>query len=165
MNEYHKTIKRFAGRLPKFPDGRIDYSESDCAPVVTVFVKYRSKILLLKRSNKVRNYRELWNTVAGFLDEDRPLADKIRQELKEELGLGPDDIKRIEYGRRFELVDEAIAKTWLVFPAVVELMRLPGIRLDWEHSDYRWIEPEALTDYAIVPQLDTSWKNANTGSG
>ena len=47
-------IKEFANKLPKFPDGRIDYSSSDIAPVITVFVKHKDKILLLKRSDKVR---------------------------------------------------------------------------------------------------------------
>ena len=49
-----KTIEKFANKLPRFSDGRIDYSKSDTAPVITVFIKYEDQILLLKRSKKVR---------------------------------------------------------------------------------------------------------------
>lgn len=59
MNEQKmlEIIKEFAKKLPKFPDGRIDYSNSDIAPVITVFVRYKDKILILKRSDKVRAYQ------------------------------------------------------------------------------------------------------------
>ncbi len=51
-----KILQEFSEKLPKFPDGRIDYSGSDKAPVLTCFVKFGDKILLLKRSDKVRTY-------------------------------------------------------------------------------------------------------------
>ena len=44
-------LKEF-DRLPKFPDGRIDYSNSDKAPVLTCFVRFEDEILLLKRSEE-----------------------------------------------------------------------------------------------------------------
>ena len=65
--EILKLIKEFAEKLPKFPDGRIDYHNSDTAPVVDVFVKYQGKILILKRSNEVSNYQGKWNCISGYL--------------------------------------------------------------------------------------------------
>jgi len=67
-----KLLKEFSKKLPKFEDGRINYSCSDEAPVITIFVRYKDKILLLKRSDKVAAYKGKWNTIAGYLDEIRP---------------------------------------------------------------------------------------------
>ena len=47
------TIKELYVKLPKFEDGRIDYSNSSVAPVVTIFIKYKNKILLLKEAIKL----------------------------------------------------------------------------------------------------------------
>ena len=77
-------IKEFSERLPKFSDGRIDYSNSNIAPVIIVFIKYKNKILLLKRSDKVRIYQGKWNTVAGYLDEIKPIQEKALEEIQEE---------------------------------------------------------------------------------
>ena len=90
-----KIIEEFYKKLPKFKDGRIDYSNSDTAPVVTVFIKYKDKILLLKRSDKVRTYQGKWNTVAGYLDELKSTQEKAIEEIKEELGVEKNDISSI----------------------------------------------------------------------
>lgn len=37
-----KLLEEFSEKLPKFPDGRIDYSLSDKAPVLTCFVKFQN---------------------------------------------------------------------------------------------------------------------------
>ena len=34
-------IQKFSDKLPKFPDGRINYSNSKIAPVITIFIKYK----------------------------------------------------------------------------------------------------------------------------
>ena len=43
--EIDQRVKELAEKLPRFPDGRIDYSHSDVALVVTCFVKFQDKIL------------------------------------------------------------------------------------------------------------------------
>jgi len=155
-----KTIEEFANKLPKFPDGRIDYSKSDTAPVITVFIKHRDSILLLKRSDKVRTYQGKWNTVAGYLDERRPIREKILEEIKEELGISEDNILSIYLGEPYEFTDEKANKTWIVHPVLVELKNKPEIKLDWEHTEYKWIRPEELKDFDTVPKLGKSLENA-----
>lgn len=158
--EILKTIEKFAEKLPKFPDGRIDYSKSDVAPVITVFVKHEDKILLLKRSDKVHTYRGKWNTVAGYLDELKPIHEKILKELNKELGIGKNAISSIHLGRPYEFADRDINKTWLVHPVLVELKERPEIKLDWEHTEFKWIEPEELKNFDVVPKLEESLKRA-----
>jgi len=57
------TIKEFANKLPKFPDGRIDYSNSDIAPVITVFIKHKDKIL-----SKEQIISHVWDYDADILE-------------------------------------------------------------------------------------------------
>lgn len=155
-----KTIEKFAKKLPRFPDGRIDYSKSDTAPVVTVFVKYREKILLMKRSNRVRTYREKWNTVAGYLDNLGPIKEKILEELNEELKISKDNISSIHIGEPYRFTDIKAKKTWIVHPALVILKNKPKIKLDWEHTEYKWIRPEELKEFDTTPRLDESFEKA-----
>ena len=88
-----KTLKQFES-LPRFPDGRINYKDSKKAAVLTCFVKFKDKILLLKRSDYVWTYKGKWNTVAGYIDEDKPLKEKVLEELREEIDVEEDNIKK-----------------------------------------------------------------------
>ncbi len=154
--KFENVIQEFSEKLPKFSDGRIDYSNSDKAPVLTCFVKYQEKILILKRSDKVRAYQGLWNAVAGYLDEVKPIDVKAYEELNEELGISADNILKTKLGSPYEFYDKDIQKTWIIFPALVELKNKPTIKLDWEHTEYKWIRPEQLNEYNVAPNLDTT---------
>ena len=160
MLEFKETFKKLTKDLPKFEDGRINYSDAKQAPVLTCFVKYNEEILLLKRSDKVRTYQGMWTSVAGYLDELIPLEEKALEELKEELGIKKDLIKEIKLGKAYKFKDEKIDKTWFIFPVLIELNKRPNIQSDWEHTEYRWIDPKDLDGFNIVPNLDKSLKNA-----
>ena len=151
---YENVLREFAKKLPMFSDGRIDYSNSNRAPVLTCFVKYADKILLLKRSDKVRVYQGLWNSVAGYLDEFRPLEEKAQEELREELGIAAEIIKQTKLGQPYELYDESVGKIWIIFSVLVELNQEPVIKLDWEHTKYCWVSLEEVKNFDIVPGLD-----------
>ncbi len=157
--EFLKTIAYFSQTLPHFDDGRIDYTRSSVAPVLTVFVSYRDKILLLKRSDKVLHYRGKWNTVAGYLDQERPLRETVLEELAEELGIMETDIASLSYGTSYQFVDKAIQNKWIIYPVLARLMNEPVLRLDWEHTEYQWILPRELIHFDIVPNLDVSLHN------
>lgn len=151
---FENVIKEFSKKLPKFSDGRIDYSNSDKAPVLICFIKYQDNILLLKRSDKVRTYQGLWNTVAGYLDELKPVVQKTHEEVSEEIGVGKKNILKTKLGNPFEFYDKDIKKTWIIFPILIELKFRPVIKLDWEHTDYKWIKPSQIKEYNIIPNLD-----------
>ncbi len=155
-----EMLNEVSKKLPKLSDGRIDYSNSDVAPVVTVFVRYNNEILLLKRSNKVRTYKGKWNTVAGYIDEFKPLKEKILEELREEIGVDENDIASIKFGEPYEFFDEKIKKKWIVFPALVELRRKIDVNLDWEHVEFKWIKKDEIRKFDTVPNLIESLKRA-----
>jgi hypothetical protein len=148
-----KLTKTLYKRLPKFPDGRINYRHSRIAPVVNVFVTYKDKTLLLKRSNKVRTYKGMWAPVGGYIDELRPVREIALKEIREELGIREEDISTMRIGRAYRFDDRKIGMTWVICPYFVKLNKRKRIRIDWEHSEYRWVTRSELPKYNILPSL------------
>jgi 8-oxo-dGTP pyrophosphatase MutT (NUDIX family) len=153
--DIESLLREFAD-LPRRADGRIDYSHSDKAPVVTCFVKYSDRILVLKRSDQVRAYRGKWCTVAGYIDEPKPVRAKALQELEEELGISEADVSSVVTGAAYEFFDAEARKTWIVHPVLAELRDKPKITLDWEHTELAWILPGEIRRYDTVPKLEES---------
>ncbi len=152
--EILRVIKKFRQELPKFPDGRINYRRSKEAPVLNVFLKYKNKILILKRSGKVLAYKEKWNSIGGFLDEVKPVGEKVLEETKEETGIDNENIIKIKIEKIIKYEDVKINRIWLIVPVLVELKEKPEIELDWEHDEYKWIRPEEIRKYDTIPDLD-----------
>lgn len=156
-DQLKKIIQSYAEQLPQFEDGRINYSSSPEAPVLTVFVMLHDKLLLLKRSNQVSTYQGKWNTVAGYLDDiHQTLKEKIHEELLEETGITPTLIQDYAFGSWYQFTDTNAKKTWIVYPAKVVLTKKPSIQLDWEHTDFQWISPKEITSFDTVPNLNKS---------
>jgi len=129
---------------------RVDYTNAKTAPVLVCFVHYKDKFLLLKRSDKVLAYKNLWSTVAGFIDDKQSLEEKVVEEITEELGLKKDDIKTIKQGEVYTFKDKDIGRDWVRHLFLVEIAS-PKIKLDEEHTDYRWIVPEEIDGYHTTP--------------
>lgn len=163
MNEKNilKTIAEFSQKLPHFTDGRINYRNSKEAPVINVVVKHKDKILLLKRSQKVNSYKGKWNTLGGYLDEVRPVREKVEEELREELCITSLKNTKISYGKPYRFLDRDIGKTWIIHPVLVEFEKKPKIKLDWEHTDFRWILPDEIGQYNCVPNIEDIFQRLN----
>lgn len=146
--------------LSHFPDGRIDYSHAQKAPVLNVVVYVGGEILLVKRSSKVGAYQGLWNGISGYIDEQKSVEDFAKQELREELSLLDTLFEKILVANPYEVHDKSIHKTWVVFPVLVTLPAKPVIALDWEHTDYVWIRPEQLQEFSYVKDFDVSVRKA-----
>jgi len=155
-NNFQKIFLNFTKTLPQFPDGRLNFSSSRSAPVIIIFLKYQDEFLILKRSQKVLTYHSLWNTIAGYLDSPMSLSEHINNELKEELGLL--SIPPVKFGQNYTFLDKTINKTWLIFPCLIEFDRKPNIKLDWEHSEYKWLVFKKLKGDNLVPNFLTSLK-------
>ncbi len=147
-------IKKFRQKLPKFSDGRINYRRSKEAPVLNVFLKYKNEILILKRSDKVLAYKGKWNSIGGFLDEVKPVGEKVLEEITEETGTEKENIIKIKIKAIIKYEDVEINRTWLIVPVLAELKEKPEIELDWEHDEYKWIRPGEIRKYDTIPDLD-----------
>ena len=76
--------------------GQVDYTKVRWAPVINCVLKYKDKILIVQRSGKLNFYPNYWTGISGFLDDKRSLQQKVKDEIKEETGLGSKNIKSIK---------------------------------------------------------------------
>src|SRR3989344_164455 len=132
----------------------IDYTNSKRAPVVICFVKHDGKFLLVKRSEKVGAYKNLWSSIAGFLDDSKTASEKATQEMEEELGIKKSEIMSIVEGPIYVFTDEKLGREWERHLVVVEIST-PKVHLDWEHIDFVWISPEEISKYETPPGFET----------
>ncbi len=95
-------------------------------------------------------YKNLWSSLAGFIDDEKPIEDKIAEEITEELGLQKTQITRIAKSEIYTFKDEKLNRDWIRNLYLVEISN-PNIKLNWEHTDYRWISPDEIKDYETTP--------------
>jgi nicotinamide-nucleotide amidase len=125
--------------------------------VVTCFVSANNRILLLKRSGKVSTYSGLWAAVSGYMD--RPDDEQAWIELSEETGLTKENTRMAFKGQPFEVLDIALKTRWIVHPYLFQVTRLDAIKIDWEHTEYKWIDPSVIGNYDTVPGLEEALKS------
>jgi 8-oxo-dGTP diphosphatase len=123
--------------------------------VVTVFLESDGKILIMKRSESVSSYRGKWAGVSGSVEGGSPLMQAL-QEVEEETGLKGTDVRFVKAGTEFEVKDDSLAMVWVVHPFLFEALSLDRFQLDWEHSDFKWINPGELELFETVPLLSKS---------
>ncbi|MEK7547102.1 MAG: NUDIX domain-containing protein [Patescibacteria group bacterium] len=126
--------------------GQTDYTNARWAPVVNCIVRHGDKILIVKRSSDLRFYPGLWNGIGGFLDDEKSLEEKVKEELGEEIGLREEEIISIKLGEVFDFDDPAIGKTWVTHPVLVDAAT-DRVVLDWEAQEYKWVKPEELKNF------------------
>jgi 8-oxo-dGTP diphosphatase len=126
------------------------------AKVVTCFLLRRSpggdEVLLLRRSQQVGTYRGRWAGVSGYLEEANPLAQAYR-EIEEEAGLARDEVTLLRAGESLVVVDAEADRSWIVHPFLFEVRPDAQVRVDWEHTEARWVRPEEVSAFDTVPQL------------
>jgi ADP-ribose pyrophosphatase YjhB (NUDIX family) len=103
-------------------------------------------------------YPGLWSGVAGFLDDEKSLEEKAREELREELGMGEEDIEKMEFGEVFDQDEPKYKKTWVIHPVLVKVKK-KEIKLDWEAEDCKWINPKGVEKFDLSPGFDKVLEN------
>lgn len=134
-------------------DEQVDYTNIRYAPVINCVMRCNEKILIVKRSSKMRLYPDFWNGISGFLDDKRSIEEKVRDELREEAGIDANDIISIHRGPVFDQEEEKYDKTWIVHPILVDV-KTDAVKLDWEAQDYRWIKIEDVKTFDLLPGFD-----------
>jgi 8-oxo-dGTP pyrophosphatase MutT (NUDIX family) len=162
-----KKYLEIQDEISKFPiiEGTdwIDYSSVDWVTGIEFFVWHEDEFLLLKRSDKVGNHRNLWSNIAGYMQLGVPLERLMCVELEEETGIKEEHIvndscEMIDY---CELIVDGTGKdygpntVWRHFLGTLELSSKPDVELDWEHSEHRWLKPSQLDEirHEMCPYL------------
>jgi 8-oxo-dGTP diphosphatase len=126
--------------------------------VVTCFLEYDKRILLLRRSERVGTYRGRWAGISGYIEEGNTPYQQALEEIKEETGLDKEHVKLIREGQPLEVVDEQMGRKWIVHPFRFRVMKPEKIEMDWEHTELRWVDPEDIAKYETVPKLLETWE-------
>ncbi len=104
------------------------------------------EILILKRTKERDFEPEAWETVTGRLDEEESPVEGILREIQEETGLTAEVIMPLDTGFFYRGGKE--------FPMVFisyYCRYIEGeVKLDWEHTEYKWIK---LDDALKLPDL------------
>jgi len=140
---------------PKFipKPGQTDYTNIRRAPVINCAVKYKDKILLVQRSSNMKFYSDCWSGIAGYLDDNKSVEEKTKEELKEEIGIDEKDIISIIQGEVFEWNEPKYNKVWITHPVSIEL-KTDKVKLDWEAQDYRWVKLEDIKKIDVLPSFN-----------
>ena len=122
--------------------------------IITAFIKNNKKILILKRSNKVRSMKGLWSAVSGIIENNENPTDRAKIEIYEELGIKKDKIILLKKLEKIKISSPQYeTHEWEIFSYLFETKETE-IKLNWENSNFRWIDFDDLKNYETVPSLE-----------
>ena len=123
--------------------------------IVTSFIKNNDKVLILKRSDKVKYMKFLWAGVSGIIEKNdaTPLA-RAKTEILEETGINEEEIELLKANERIK-IEAAQYKNheWNIFPFLFSTKN-SKIKLNWENSEFKWVKPNEIKNYETVPELE-----------
>lgn len=123
--------------------------------VVTCLLENNGEILILKRSEEVGTYQELWGGVAGFVEGNEEPQETAIKEIKEEVGIEKKDLLLVKKEDAIKFTDLYGDKLyeWIVYPFLFHIKDRGKIQIDWEHTEFRWVKPSELKKYDTVPRF------------
>ena len=123
--------------------------------IVTSFLKNDDQILILKRSNKVKSMKNLWAGISGIIEKDdlSPLS-RAEIEIFEETGIKREQTNLLKESQQMKIISTQYKNhVWNIFPFLFKVEN-PEIKLNWENSEFEWINPSNIVNYKTVPSLD-----------
>jgi len=121
--------------------------------IVTSFIRDNEKLLILKRSDKVKSMKGLWAGISGIIESNETPLRRAKVEIFEEVGIVEDDITLIKSAQEMRINSPQYENhEWEVFPFLFE-SKNPTIKLNWENSEFKWINMNELENYETVPSL------------
>jgi len=124
---------------------------------VTCVIRYRGRILLLKRAPTVLVNPNLWSSVTGRVEHGQSFEATAFQEIREETGLEKGKITLVRRGKGFRLLIHRGVVT-LVQPFLFD-SRTRLIKLNWEHTDSKWVRPVDLNKFKLIPKFNLTLKS------
>ena len=122
--------------------------------MVTSFIKNDDKILILKRSNEVKSMKCLWAGVSGIIENNEVPLTRAKIEIFEETGITEEQITLLKAIDQMQILSEQYKNhVWNIFPFLFKAEN-PKIKLNWENSEFEWINPNEITNYKTVTDLE-----------
>ena len=121
--------------------------------IVTSFIRNNNKLLILKRSDKVKTMKGLWAGISGIIENDEEPLKRAKIEIFEEVGITEDKVILVKSADRMRVSSPQYENhEWEIYPFLFEANN-PRIKLNWENSQFEWIDIEELENYQTVPSL------------
>ncbi len=121
--------------------------------IVTSFIRDNEKLLILKRSDKVKSMKGLWAGISGIIEQNEDPLKRAKIEIFEEVGITEDVITLVRSAEKMKVDSPQYENhEWEIFPFLFEVKN-PTIKLNWENSEFKWINVEELENYETVPSL------------
>ena len=127
--------------------------------IVTSFIQDEQKLLILRRSNKVKTMKGLWAGISGIIEKNETPLTRAKIEIYEETGISEDKIRLVKNAAKLRIHSPQYENhEWEIFPFLFEAKN-PDIKLNWENSEYTWITIDELKNYNTVPSLEKVLQN------
>jgi len=98
--------------------------------------------------------KNMWSGISGIIENDEDPLTRAKIEIFEEVGIKENEIKLLKIGNEIDIVSPQYKNhQWHVFPFLFETYNLE-IKINWENSDFKWINPEEIKEFDIVPSLE-----------
>lgn len=134
----------------------LDYTYKNCGDsikmrhVVTSFLRYENKYLIVKRSNDVSIYKEKWGAISGSINVNESVIDAAYREILEETGILSDSLSFVHQSNNIHINYGYFE--WVVHPILFDCCN-NIVRLNWENTKYIWAPYEEIRSYDIVSGL------------
>ena len=124
--------------------------------VVACFLRFGGQICLLKRSQSVGSAAGRWHCLTGYLNAGVPALAQALTEIAEETGFEADSVTLVAAPQPLRIERPSQGWVWVIHPFLFDVPS-PTLRLDWEHDEYRWIDPAKLATSDVVPWAIDVW--------
>ena len=122
--------------------------------IVTSFIRNENKLLILKRSNKVKTMKGLWAGISGIIENNETPLKRAKIEIFEETGIIEEEITLVKDVKSIKIDSPQYENhEWEIFPFLFEADN-PIVKLNWENSEFKWINIKELENYETVPSLE-----------
>ena len=122
--------------------------------IVTSFLKHNGKILILKRSDKVKTMKGLWAGISGIIENSESPIERAEIEIFEELGIEQQYIRLIKSAKELTIKSPQYDDhQWVIFPFLF-VTEKSEIKLNWENSEFKWIDANQLKKFHTVSNLE-----------
>ena len=120
---------------------------------VTSFLESDNEILILLRSEHVSTYPGKWAGISGSVDKGKTVDEQAVLEIEEETGLSGDQLKLVKKGQPLSFYDVNLTVRKVIHVYLFHIEDRSKIRIDWEHREMKWIKPEDIDNYDVMPKL------------
>jgi 8-oxo-dGTP diphosphatase len=111
--------------------------------VAAVVLINNGRALILKRGPTAPWNPNLWNLPGGTAEPGEDPEETAARECEEESGITPVGMRYLKF----------FANVQFDFYVYVSEVDTDAVKLDWEHSDYKWITKKEISQYQFVPHV------------